>query len=376
MQLRIAWQSLIHNKVRALVALTGITFAIILIFIQLGLYDAILDTGMLIPDRLDFDLVLVSPHYRFLGKTDSFPRRSLVAARAVPGVESAVPLYVGVKPWRNASSGKHWQTLVLGFDPDDHVFRLPEIAAQVAALKAPDTVLLDRDTRAEFGSREVGTVTELGQHKVRVVGRYTLGFGFLGLGAVVTSDQNFCRFFDGYPLQDVNVGLVKLKPDTNLSECAAAVRAAVGPDVRVMTRAELERSEKKYWATQSSVGLFNGFGAVVAVIVGIVILYQVLATDIVNHLPQFAMLKAVGYTDGSLARIVLFKGCLLGVLAYVPAVLASLAAYVAIREQAKLPIGMTIVRLLAVLLLTLIMSGVTGLFCLRKLKTADPADLY
>ncbi len=376
MELRIAWQSLIHSKMRALVALAGISFAINLIFIQLGLYDAVLDAGTLIQDRLNFDLVLVSPHYRFLGKTGSFPRRRLVEARGFPGVESAVPLYVGVRPWRNESSRLDWQILVLGFNPEDPVFRHPEIEAQLPALKQPDTVLLDRDTRAEYGSQDEGTVTELGHRKVRVVGQYTLGFGFLALGAVVTTDQSYSRFFQGYPLQDVNLGLVKLKPGADLAECARALRATVGPEVRVLTRAELLAAERKYWATQSSVGLINGFGALVAVIVGIVILYQVLASDIASSLPQYAMLKAIGYKDRSLAQVVLFKVGILGVLAYVPAVLGALVGYEAVRAQAKLPIEMTVGRVLAVLVLTLMMSGVTGLVCTRKLRTADPADLY
>jgi putative ABC transport system permease protein len=375
-KLRIAWQSLVHNKVRAFVAIAGITFAIHLIFIQLGLYDAVLRTATLIQDRLDYDIVLVPSNYVFLAKTGSFPRRRIAQARAVPGVERAVPLYVGLKPWRNEASRQHWRMFILAFDPDDRVFRHPEIEAQLAALRQPDTVLLDRQTRPEFGSQEEGTVTELGHRKVRVVGQYTMGFGFLAFGAVLMSDQSFSRSFDGYPLQDVHLGLVKLKPDAGLSESANALRVALGPDVRVLTRAEQGVWEKEYWATQSSVGLINGFGAIVAVIVGIVILYQVLATDITNALPQFAMLKAIGYTNSSLAKIVLLKVCILGMLAYVPAVPAALAAYGVTRAEAKLPIVMTLGRLLVVLLLTLVMSAATGLFCMRKLKTADPADLY
>src|SRR5262249_48684142 len=147
-----------------------------------------------------------------------------------------------------------------------------------------------------------------------------LGFGFLAFGALLTTDQSFSRLYDGYPLQNVNLGLVKLKPGTNVTESANALRLDLGPDVRVLSRSELKASEKKYWVTQSSVGLINGFGAAVALIVGIVVLYQVLSTDIANNLPQFAMLKAIGYTNAALGRIVMLKVLVLGVLAYGPAV--------------------------------------------------------
>lgn len=375
-KLTIAWQSLIHGKTRAVITIAGISFSIALIFIQLGLYDAIFRMALLVSDRLNFDVVLVSPDYAFLGRTGTFSRRRISQARAVPGVESAVPLYLGLKPWRNPQSRLSHQIFILAFDPHDRVFLDPEIEGQMQKLKEPDTLLIDRQTRPEFGSLEPGVTTEMGQHKVKVVGQFTLGTGFLAYGAMVTSDQTYSRLLDGYPLQDVQFGLVKLHPGANLNETVAALRAALPADVLVLTREQLNALEEKYWAVKSSVGLICGFGAVVAIIVGIVILYQVLATDVVNSLPQYATLKAMGYTDRSVAQIVLLKACLLGSLAYAPAVLLALIAYAITQQLAKLLTVMTWERLVGVLALTLLMCTVTGVVCMRKLRSADPADLF
>jgi putative ABC transport system permease protein len=193
---------------------------------------------------------------------------------------------------------------------------------------------------------------------------------------MVTSDQTYSRLLDGYLLQDVQVGLVKLQPDANLPESVEALRTALPSDVLVLTREQLNAKEKEYWAVKSSVGLICGFGTVVAIIVGVVILYQVLATDVANSLPQYATLKAMGYTDRSVAQIVLLKVCFLGIVAYVPSVLMALIAYALTRQLAKLLTVMTWERLVAVLALTLLMCTLTGVVCMRKLRSADPADLF
>jgi putative ABC transport system permease protein len=361
---------------RAVVSVVGVSFSVFLIFLQLGLYNSIDRTATMVQDRLNCDLFLVSPDYVFLAKGGTFPRRRLEQARAVPGVAGAAPLYVGTKPWRNRQTRRHWRIFIMAFRPEDRVFLDPEVEAQQLTLRRPDTVLLDYQTRPEFGVQAEGLVTELGRRNVEVVGRYAVGTGFLANGALLTSDQTFSRLFDGYPLEDVNVGLVKLESGADPEAVASALRQALPGDVRVLTRAALEVREKSYWATQTSVGLVFGFGTVIAVIVGLVILYQVMATDLTNHLPEYATLKALGYRDLDLASLVLLKVAVLGLLAYAPALPLALVAYAVTREAARLPIVMTWSRGLVVLGLTLGMGCVSALLALRKLRAADPADLY
>jgi putative ABC transport system permease protein len=375
-KLLFAWQGLVHNKPRAVITVASISLSIILIFVQLGLYDAVFRTATLVQDRMDFDLVLLSPSYQYVVKPGSFPRRRLIQARAVPGVESAAPLYVGIQPWSNEATHRRWRIFIMAVNPQDRVFLVPEIEAQLPALQRADTILVDRETRPEFGAHEVGQTTELGTRQVAVVGNYTLGTGFLSNGALVTSDQNFSRLFDGYPLENVNVGLVRVTPGAVPEEVARRLRETLPPDVRILTRAELNAQEKQYWATQTSVGLIFGFGTAVAILVGIVILYQVLATDLRYHLPEYATLKAMGYQDRTLSRMVLHKVCLLSLLAYVPALPLALGVYAITRATAKLPTYMTGTRVVAVLALTLLMGSLSGFLAMRKLRTANPADLY
>jgi putative ABC transport system permease protein len=119
-----------------------------------------------------------------------------------------------------------------------------------------------------------------------------------------------------------------------------------------------------------------GLGVVLAVVVGLVILYQVLATDVTRHLPEYATLKALGYRDRFLRHVVLLKVLLLVLLAYLPALGLALGLYALIREAANLPVDMNVERAGAVLALSVLMGSGTGLSCLRRLRAADPADLF
>jgi putative ABC transport system permease protein len=376
MKLLLAWLSLAHHKTRTLAAVAGIAFCISLVFLQLGLYASVMRSALQIHEKLAYDVLLVSPEYLNLARTGWFPRQRLQQAADIPGVASAVPFYTGARQWRNPETRRHLRLLVMGFNTRDHVFNLPEIDAAQHELERPDVVFIDRRTRPEFGSQARGTVTEIGPRQVTVAGQYTIGTGFDFYGAAIVSDVNFSRLFEGISLDRVNLGLIRLNRDADSEASAATLRRALPADVRVLTRDQLTAQEQQYWAQETPTGMVFGLGVVLAVLVGVVILYQVLATDIAKHLPEYATLKALGYRDRFLRHVVLLKVLLLVLLAYLPALGLALVLYALIREAANLPVDMNVERAGAVLALSVLMASGTGLSCLRRLRAADPADLF
>ena len=169
-------------------------------------------------------------------------------------------------------------------------------------LERADTFLVDSATRPMFGPLDTGRVVEINRQRMTIGGHYVLGTGFMGLGVILVSDPNFLRLFPFRSLDRANLGLIQLKPGTDPDAAAAALRKSLGSDVRIFTRPELEAHETAYWTTRTSVGLLFGSGLLVAFIVGIMVVYQILATQVSRQLPQFATLKAIGYpTDRSAA---------------------------------------------------------------------------
>jgi putative ABC transport system permease protein len=371
----VAWRILAHEKGRSSLAVGGIFVAILLIFLQLGFYMSVPQGGLLFYDALRFDLMLTSSAYVFEAQSSTFPRRRLFQALALPEVARANALYHGSGRWLNPDAGLARDVFVMGFNPGDVIFDLPEIERQIDVLRRPDTILVDAASRPEFGALDPGRQIEVEQRNVTIGGTYHLGTGFVGLGVAITSDLNFVRMFPNQRLSEVNLGLLTLKPGSNSDLVATRLREILPADTQVFTRTELTNHEVSHWVTRTSTGLIFGFGVIVAIVVGLVILNQTLSAQITRHLPQYATLKAMGYTDGYLGGVVATLAIILSTISYVPAVALSVTIYWIVRRATLLPIEMTVVRMFAVLAIAWGMSALSVLLALRVLRRADPAEL-
>ena len=370
------WRLLWHEKGRNALAVGGIFIAVLMIFLQLGFYSCVPKGGMQVYDQLRFDLLMTSTSYVFQGQSYDFPRRRLYQALSLPEVTSAAPFYQSEASWLNMEGRLRRDVFVMAFKPDDEVFKQDDIERQREVIKRPDTVLVDAATLAVYGPQASGRLVEIGERAVTIGGRYSIGTGFLGLGVVLTSDLNFVRMFPDRSLATVSLGLIRLNPGANAGEVAARLRQILPADTKIFTNSELEAEEVKYWRTRTATGLIFGFGVAISIVVGIVILYQTMATQVIRHLAQYATLKAIGYTDGYLSGIVVSMAVTLAAIAFVPSLAAALIVYDKVRAITRLPIEMTAARLAAVLVLSLAMSALSALIAARILRRANPADLF
>lgn len=381
----VAWRQLMSQRTRLLVVLAGIAFSNLLIFMQLGFQVALYDSATEIHQRLHADLILIHPRVENLIDVTyrlHFPKRRLYQALGVDGVESTSPLYVRFADWRNPDKPRNRAILVFSFNPDDQVFDIPELNANLDQIKLPDTVLFDRTSRLEFGNIvekfEQGheVATEVNSRKITVAGLFTLGGSiFSADGILATSDLNLMRLSQE-SLENVSIGLIQLKPLTNVQSAQATLIRELPEDVKVLTHAEFINLEKEYWATSSVIGYIFALGAVMGFIVGAVIVYQILYTDVTEHLGQYATLKAIGYTHNYLLGLVLQEAAILAVLGYVPGFLISNLLYTVTENASRLPMQMDLERAVFVLLLTFLMCFMSGAIAVIKLQDADPADIF
>jgi putative ABC transport system permease protein len=230
----------------------------------------------------------------------------------------------------------------------------------------------------------VGVETDLGTTRVEVVGEFTIGTGYGADGMLVMSEQTFLRVQGNARPDQVNLGLLKLRPGTDPRAVADALRARLradlppgsGDEVRVLTREEMERQERDFWVHKTSVGKIFYIGVVVALVVGAMFVYQVISGDITNRFREYATLKAIGYSDLSLAGLVCRQAVVYGLLGYLPGLAGSLALYEFVASRANLPMAMTWQRCLSVLGMALTLCVASGLLALGKVRSADPVDLF
>jgi putative ABC transport system permease protein len=383
MAIPLAWLQITREKLRMTVALLGVAFAVVLIFMQLGFREALFESAVRYHGSFDYDIALFSTKSNFIVQPEQFSQRRLYQVLGMPEVRDVKSVYVGQAIWRNPAARSETRSIfIVGFDPTESVFKIPELVAGQEQLKMPDVVFYDRTSRPEYGPvermfEESGAVAaDIGGRSVTVVGLYSLGTSFGIDAAVVTSDLNFLRIFPHRDPMSIDIGLISLEPGADVIRVRDTMRAELPRDVRVYTREDFVRAEVNYWNGSTPIGFVFAFGTVIGIVVGAIIVYQILFSDVSDHLKEYATLKAMGYTDGYLFKVVLQEAGILAVLGFLPGLLLCVGLYRLAGDATSLPIVMTWTRGAAVLGLTIGMCCFSGAMALRKVRAADPADVF
>jgi putative ABC transport system permease protein len=360
----------------------GIGFAVLLMLVQLGFERGFFDSSLAMVRQIDGDLVIMAAtKYQFHSR-DPFSPDILDSAKNVAGVASVSPLYASWQDffWKDPAGDKVYMVQAFGFDPDRPVFLMPEISEQAARLKGEDTVIVDRRARGFLGMADAAGDTEFNGRTVHVVGSFALGPDFMSDGTVMMSNATFTRLFpanpDGAAALPVEFGIVKIAPGEDATRVQQALQAALPADVRVLTKRQLVAFERDFQADLSSAGPIFWMGTVVGFVVGLLISFQIIYTDLSDQLPQYATLKGMGYETSYLVRVVIEQAVLSGLAGYLPAWLLCLVVYRVIGEIALLPLQMTWQLTLFSLGLTLAMCIISALLAIRRVIAADPAEVF
>jgi putative ABC transport system permease protein len=380
----LAWLNLTHDRRRLLTSLGGVAFAVLLMFMFNGFKNALYDSQVQLLQLLNADVIIINTQKNNMFVPEPFARRRLYQARAFDGVEDAYPLYINTANWKNAETKATRPIRVLAFNPQDPVLRIPEVQSQVSKLQAPETVLVDLKSRPELGPITPGVETELGDRRVRVVGNYSLGTDFAsGNGNLIMSDQNYLRYFSQVNPEDeernlstADIGLVKVAENVDANQIAATLSENLPKDVKVLTLEGFVQQEFTYWQENTNIGFVFSLLTAMAFIVGIILVYQILYTDVADHWAEYATLKAMGYRNFFLLGVVLQEAAILSILGFIPGFCISVLLYNATANATGLLMQMTVDRALSTLVATFIMCLISGAIAVRKVQATDPAEVF
>ncbi len=397
----LAWLNLTHDRVRFALFASGIAFAVVLMSVQLGIMNAMLDSNTIVFQKLNADLVVVNPARPSILFRHTFQRSRLDQTIGVPGVVSAHAIYLEHELGRLRNTDPNPQTRgrtrrlrVIGVDPAAHAIDLPHLdPGSWEKLQTPNTALFDRKARPSlnprspgesvYGKLEPGMKTELSGHEMTLVGGFELGFDFGCDGTIVLSDRTFTTILRepytlGDPMADIDYGVLRLQPGSDPNELKKQVQQVIGRegDVMVMTKAEAIDRERNFWWASTPIGFAFGAGVILGFVVGMVICYQILSSDVADHFAQYATLRAIGYPNRYLSSIVLQESVILALAGYLPGLLVAWGAYAYLTKISAMPLTLTLGRAALVLGLTLVMCVASGFLALNKVKKVDPADVF
>lgn len=409
--------NLTHDRVRFALFALGITFAVVLMTVQMGIRNALVDSNCQLVDKLEADIILVHPYRASLFYREGVSRRRMAQAMTVAGVASVHSLYIdyqftllthtgkpGVPPEDGARKPSR-SIRVIGLDPEAGLLNFPELKAgapERTKLLTPGTALFDRLAKADperSGQTVYGPIpqgkpwtteiaTEINGRALTLVGAFDLGADFAADGTLIMSEQTFLKLIRTplYPQSataTVDIGLIRVNPEVSPILVRDRLRLALDAessdgdrDVDVLTKAEFREREAEFWLSMTPIGFAFNIGIGLAFLVGSVICYQILAGDVADHLSEYATLRAIGYPNRYLSGVVLQEAVILAIAGFLPGMLISLAAFQVMIGMTGLPFEFTLVRVGWVLLSTIAMCVGSGLLALRKAQTVDPANVF
>ncbi len=195
-------------------------------------------------------------------------------------------------------------------------------------------------------------------------------------GNLFTTHANFQRLFPNLGASRSHIGVLRLRSSAAAPDVARNVQSLLGNEARVLTRTEMLGAERTYMKVNDPVDDIMGMIAAVAFLVGMIIVYQILYTDVVNHLPQFATLKAIGFTSAFLLGIIVAEGFLLSILGFWPGlIVAHVLAWLA-QKATLLPVAITFGNMLGVLIASVAMCVLAAAIAVRKISHAEPASVF
>jgi putative ABC transport system permease protein len=175
---------------------------------------------------------------------------------------------------------------------------------------------------------------------------------------------------------DAELGCIQLAPTAWAEESVESIKQRIPTDVRLLTKQQYIDFEKNYWRKGSSIGFVFNFGAILGMLVGAAMIYQVLYADVSDHLGEYATLRAMGYPMIYLCMIVIRQGITMCLVCFAPSILISAGAYHLIRRGTNIVVSMSAPILANVLILTLLASAFSAILVTRRLWSADPVDLF
>lgn len=382
-RLPVGFLQLTHNPARFAAALAGVAFANVLVFVQLGLAGSMYES-VATPYRLfQPNLLLISPlDTETLADTATLPRQRMFQSLVHPDIEAGMPIFLGSTSWLSgaASSSK---IQFVGLDPQATGFVSPDLTAPLVSLTLQDTALVDLRTRfVDMGSFKTALPDaplnfEISNRQLGAIGTISIGGGFGGDGVFIVSDQTFFHLFPRRSSANPSHILLKLKPGVDAGRVAAELTQLLPPGtVRIRPIKQAMEEEQRYQMTERPTGLIFAFGVGIGVIVGIVIAYQVLTSDVTDHIREYATFRAMGYQNAFFVGIIMEEAIILAAIGFWPGLLLSELFYQTLAHLTKIPIFMTAERAVALFFGTIAACAISGVLAMRKLTAADPADLF
>jgi len=371
----LARRNLFHDRIRFVVTLTGIVFALVLIVIQFGLFLGFTTTTSNNIDHSNADLWIVFHGVGYFDTGRMFSERKFYEVLAAPGVQQAEKYIQNFAYWKKPDGGVE-NVQVIGFHPGSGLGEPWNVVeGDVLDVKQEDGVLIDELYKAKLGVSQIGDRVEIGDHRARVVG-FTRGIrSFTTSPFVYTSFKNSLDYTRPEAKEDqLAYILVKAAPGVSLEQLKKNLLSRIS-DVDIYTRDEFSARTRFYWMFTTGAGLAVLTAALMGLVVGIAVVAQTIYAATMDHIREYGTLKAMGATNSYLYRVLIEQAVWSAVLGYALAMVIS-HFIVQASESGGALILMPLSMKLGMFALAVLMCVTAALVSINKVTKLDPAMVF
>jgi putative ABC transport system permease protein len=369
----LAWRNLVHDKVRLLVTVTGVVFAVVLIVVQFGLFLGFATTTSSLIDRSRADLWMTSARVPYIEQGVAFSERKLSTVLATPGVAHATKYIARFSQWQRPDGGQE-SVQVVGFDPDQPLGGPWNVVeGRVADLKLDDNVFVDELYKQKLGVTGIGDVFEIRGRRARIAG-FTRGIrSFTTSPYVFTSFKNAQNYVSLPENQTIFI-LISAERSVRLDELSRRLITRV-KDVDVVTTRKFSTMTRFYWMFTTGAGVAVLLAAVLGLVVGVVVVAQTIYATTMDHIREYGTLKAMGATNTYLYRVIMQQAVISAVAGYS---LAMVVSWFVVRGSEKGGAAILLPWPVAIgmLGLTIVMCTSAALVSINKVTRLDPAMVF
>ena len=380
-------QQLKRQRTSTLLSLAGVTASLLVIFAQLGIERAVYDSAVRLHRTVAADLVLVPYGFKSLQLHAEVPVAMTDIVSANPSVSGTMPLWFGVMSMGHAGMPTSRRIAWYAIDVERPAIDVPGLRENLYKLREARRLLYDRESRPYFGGLgEIGENKEvpvLGPPDNRgllrqlfVVGTFAVGPNVLNDGAVMMSEGTMSEVFGAWWSERPAFIAIRLAPGADPVAVEKELNRALAGRGEVINIAELEAREKSYWSRETPVGYITDLGFVMGVMIGMVFIYYAQYQIIRFYLPEYAILKSLGYDWW----FFLFMIGQIGAAIITPAFLVAftLGRFVYGLTEAAMHLGMSmgLREMVVALAACVVMTVVSSLFAIRRLWKVDPIMLF
>jgi putative ABC transport system permease protein len=372
--LTLASRNLFHDRVRLIATVVGIVFSIVLVTVQLGVFVSFEQMITTMIDHAPADFWIVPAETRSFEDSSLLAGRERLHALSIDGVTEAIPVVVGYAAWRKPNGGASKSVLLVGAPMTANgLYPWDIVEGRRDDLSMPDSVAIDRSYAKQLGIAQIGGKAEINNQKARIVAM-TRGIRSFTTTPHVFTSLDTARAYLGVPAGKANYVVVRVAPNAN----AALVRsrlAASSPDIEVLTSEEFRHRSRLFWLFDTGAGAALLGSAILAVIVGTIIVAQTLYSSAKDHLKEFATLRAIGSSRAYILKVILAQALLSAVVGFSMAASIDFALVKATADAA-LPVVMTPELTLGLFVLTIAMCAIAAVSAIRVVTRIDPALVF